>query len=150
MKALRICTCRQKGRIISFFIQSKVMLPSVCIHMAEDVHITAERLKYLEALEAQLVEHVLISKKRLAELEAAIAKKELDKETIIIEYKRQRLQALREKDRCDVSGVRLRVQRYNERHRDEILEKRKQKKEAKKEAKKEQAGDTATNTLSIS
>jgi hypothetical protein len=122
--------------------------------MAEDVRITAERLKYLEALEAQLAEHVLISKKRLAELEAGIAKKELDKETIIIEYKRQRLQALREKDRCDVSGVRLRVQRYNERHRDEILEKRKQKKEekkeAKKEAKKEQAGDTATNTLSIS
>jgi len=115
--------------------------------MAEDVHITAERLKYLEGLEAQLAEHVLISKKRLAELEAAIAKRELDKETIIIEYKRQRLQALRERDRCDVSGVRLRVQRYNERHREEILEKRKQKKEAKVS---EPSGDTATNTLSIS
>jgi hypothetical protein len=50
-----------------------------------------------------------------------------------------------------VSGVRLRVQRYNERHRDEILEKRKQKKDAKKEeAKKAESGDTATNTLSIS
>jgi hypothetical protein len=115
--------------------------------MAEDVHITAERLKYLEGLEAQLAEHVLISKKRLAELEAAIAKRDLDKETIINEYKRQRLQALRERDRCDVSGVRLRVQRYNERHRDEILEKRKHKKDTKPS---ETSGDTATNTLSIS
>lgn len=146
MKALRICTCRHLRRIAPFFIWSKVGKPCVCRHMAEDVHITAERLKYLEGLEAQLAEHVLISKKRLAELEAAIAKRDLDKETIINEYKRQRLQALRERDRCDVSGVRLRVQRYNERHRDEILEKRKQKKDAKKE----EAGDTATNTLSIS
>jgi len=115
--------------------------------MAEDVRITAERLRYLEGLEAQLVEHVLISKKRLLELEAAIAKRDLDKEMIINQPKRQRLQALREKDRCDVSGVRLRVQRYNERHRDEILEKRKHKKDTKLT---ETSVDTATNTLSIS
>ena len=76
-----------------------------------------------------------------------LAYDETTKALIIIEYKRQRLQALRERDRCDVSGVRLRVQRYNERHREEILEKRKQKKEAKAS---EPSGDTVTNTLSIS
>ena len=51
--------------------------------MAEDVRVSAERLHFLESLEAKLVENVLISKQRLAELEAAVAKRELEKEMII-------------------------------------------------------------------
>jgi hypothetical protein len=114
--------------------------------MAEDVRITQERYRFLQDMETKLAEHVLISKQRLAELEAAVAKRELDKELIISEYKKERLQKLREKDRENSGAVRERVRRFNEKHRDEILEKRK----LKKDAKHAEITETPTNTLSIS
>ena len=124
--------------------------------MAEDVSISKERYSFLQDMEAKLAEHVLISRQRLAELEAAVIKRDLDKEAIISEYKKERLQKLREKDRENVGAVRERVRRFNEKHRDEILEKRKIKKEAKqteakdKEAKDKEVTESPTNTLSIS
>jgi len=112
--------------------------------MAEDVRITQERYNFLQDMEAKLKEHVLVSRQRLAELEAAVTKRDIDREAIISEYKKERLQKLRDKDRSNVGAVRERVRRFNEKHKDEIIEKRKIKKEAKA------AEETATNTLSIS
>ena len=114
--------------------------------MAEDVSISKERFRFLQEMEAKLTEHVFISKQRLAELEATVAKMELDKELIISEYKKERLQKLREKDRENSGAVRERVRRFNEKHRDEILEKRK----LKKDSKHTETTEIPTNTLSIS
>jgi hypothetical protein len=114
--------------------------------MAEDVKITLERYRFLQEMEAKLVEHVLVSKNRLAELEAAVAKRDMDRELIINEYKQERLRKLREKDKSNSGAVRERVRRFNEKHRDEILEKRK----IKRDLKTGDSTETATNTLSIS
>lgn len=75
------------------------------------VEISAERLRALEALEARLPSMI---------------------EAAILEYKKNNLKRLHEKDKLDPTSANLRVKRYAEKHRDEINAKRREKRRLKK------------------
>ena len=77
---------------------------------------------------------ILISAERLKELEKLESKLPNMIETAIIDYKKEKLKKLHEKDKLDPAAVNLRVKRYALKHKDEINAKRRLKREEKKAA----------------
>ena len=95
---------------------------------------TAESVKATESVYNKNNEFILISAERLQALEKLESKLPNMIETAIIDYKKDKLKKLHEKDKLDPAAVNIRVKRYALKHKDEINAKRRLKREEKKAA----------------
>lgn len=95
-------------------------------------------------------ELVSVSAERFAELEALERSIPDRVQEAIVQYKRESLKKLHERDKSDPESVKLRMQRYIAKNRDKINERRREKRRKEQlEAGATMVVNNATNTISI-